>query len=50
MTGNGIPDGPIGQRYRLLAVKVRGLVGEAKSTEARTEFLRIASLYETLAD
>jgi hypothetical protein len=50
MTSNGIPDGPIGQRYRLLAAKVRGLVGKAKSAEARTELLRIAPLYETLAD
>jgi hypothetical protein len=50
MKGHGIAYGPIGQRYRLLAARVRGLVGEAKSTEVRSEFLRIALLYESLAD
>jgi hypothetical protein len=50
MKSNGTQDGPIGQRYRRLAAKARSLVGEAKSTEARTELLRVASLCETLAD
>jgi hypothetical protein len=50
MKGNGIAGGPIGQRYRLHAAKVRGLAREAKSTETRSEFLRIAILYESLAD
>jgi len=50
MTDNGIADGPIGQRYRQLAAKVRGLVGGVESARARTEYLRIATLYESLAD
>jgi hypothetical protein len=50
MTGNSIPDGPIGQRYRQLAAKARGLARQAESTKVRTEFLRIAILCESLAD
>jgi hypothetical protein len=50
MKGNGIADGPVGQRYRLHAAKVRGLIGGAMSSETRSEFLRIVILCELIAD
>jgi hypothetical protein len=38
------------QHYENEAARMRGLAAGAKSTEARAEFLWIASLYESLAD